>query len=274
MTCLPQHPNFDGTGDGSGQTSIIKLTSPRMLLPFAAGLVTQEQSRAGVQTGALAAACHIPLLTHWCVYSTRHLLTFQSSLHLDSLKTTMIKITTLAIWITSNTRGEMPSIEFNMRSCVGSEGVCSPQTADCYYSMISRYMHSWKSSVSTRWKSQLSRQILSTPTAPSCQSRSPYIWTKPRRLQCKAVMYSWASFTSTPFYKASKINPFLWKMHKTQSSFHQKLKYVKKVMALKKPLKNSEVVWGLCVSTHTHHVNRDVQRGPGIPPTPLLPQWS
>lgn len=42
----------------------------------------------------------------------------------------MIKITTLVIWITSNARLEMPSIELNMHSCVGNGGfaACRLQT--------------------------------------------------------------------------------------------------------------------------------------------------
>lgn len=41
-----------------------------------------------------------------------------------------MKITTLAIWITHNTRLEMPSTELNMHSCVGNGGfaACRLQT--------------------------------------------------------------------------------------------------------------------------------------------------
>lgn len=61
MALLPQHPKFGGTGNRSGQTFFIKLTSPGMLLSSAAGSARQEYSEAGVQAGALAATCHVPV---------------------------------------------------------------------------------------------------------------------------------------------------------------------------------------------------------------------
>lgn len=115
--------------------------------------------------------------------------------------------------------------------------------------MISRYKCSWKSSVSTRWKSQPSQEIPRAPTAPGWLLVQPWLnihqtWHTTAPLTC-----SWASLPSTPCCEAIKINPSLppsLDRQSTTESLHQTPKH-----AVKKALKAHRVLWGLWVSAHT-----------------------
>lgn len=113
--------------------------------------------------------------------------------------------------------------------------------------MISRYKCSWKSSVSTHWKSQSSQQISGAPTAPGWLLVQPSLkFTKPGRPQHHGLTCSWASLPSTPCCEAIKINPSLppsLDRQNTTESLHQTPKY-----GVKKALKTQRVLW---VSAHT-----------------------
>lgn len=132
----------------------------------------------------------------------------------------MIKITTLAIWITSNTRVEMPSIELNMHSCVGNGGfaarrlqtVITAWLADTSVPESRLSPHAEKNSYPKR--SRVPHQLLAA--GPVLVKHSPDL---ADLAQGSNVLTSILPFNT--FFKDNKINPSLppslWQMHKTQS---------------------------------------------------------
>lgn len=120
-------PQTGGTGNRSGKTSLIKLTCPDVAFLCCwlseAGIQQAQDAGWGIGSHPPCPCSSFPgVCTILGIYEL-----FSVAYTYLSQKNTMIKITTLANWITSNSRLAMPSIELNMHSCAGNGGFAASQ---------------------------------------------------------------------------------------------------------------------------------------------------
>lgn len=177
----PNAPNWGSQVQVTGQEKLLhEANVPRTLLSFAAGSARQEYGKPRMQGGTLAATHHVPGVCNILgIYQL-----FSVAYTYISLKTTMIKITTLAIWITSNSRPAMPSLELNMHSCVGNGGFAA--------SRLQTVITAWLADTNVL-ESRLSahtenRSYPKSPTAPGCWSSPRWTFTRPGRPRTNVLM--------------------------------------------------------------------------------------